>query len=507
MKNISRLHPLNNWFQTFIIIFVIATFSFLFFYYPVALDDYRFLDGINSYASTQNPKSTLFGLWAKAIETYRFDNARLSNTLGLFMLVIPRWIPATITVIAFSISYLLVISLSRAHTPLWFSLASLLLCTVLPWHDNMFITMYSMNYVWTAPWMLLSIYLFIYRQKHPLWLAILTGIITGLSHEGFAVPTIGGLVLFLLIKRQKPNTIQSTLIISLFIGVLWLLLAPSLFARGSSFINDGTAFARLNAFATEWPFFIYAAFWGCCFLKKNLRHKTMQPIPLICLLIGISTIPLHLFCYAMRATFPMVLCAIIGGIWLAQSVWEHIGNAVSISITLVASLFMVCHMVVACHYVFILHNEMEQLNTELARSPKVKTTIYTPLRYDYQTPWFTLCKSNHRLKGWILTDQAGCFGTAEHTIVPAALKDYKGQYDSIIPGNAKAKLYDGYIICTLDGNLKNIEPSRFNIIFSGNNHEFYYVRFAGGDGKDYLLLIPHAKISDISRNVQKVWYE
>ncbi len=96
----------------------VAGFFFTFFYfYPIAIDDYWFLNCIKSHATLAGHSDNLWhGLYGAAVDHYSWDNARLANTVYIFMLLMHHDVPAIISTIAFAAAYWLSLKLASANS-------------------------------------------------------------------------------------------------------------------------------------------------------------------------------------------------------------------------------------------------------------------------------------------------------------------------------------------------------------------------------------------------------
>ncbi len=483
----------------------VAGFFFIFFYfYPNAIDDYWFLRCIRFHATLAGHSDNLwYGLYGAGVEHYLQDNARLANTVYIFILLLPHVVPAIISTIAFAAAYWLSLELASANSLLWFSTVTLMTCVFLPWHDNMFVVMYSMNYVWTAPLMLACVYIFISKDNFNKWAGLGLGIFTGLSHEGFAVPIIFSMVVMLVFKLIPANKHRLFLLAGLVIGLLWLCISPSIPIRLDEFLNSSE---RLSVIKTEWAFYLYLIVWTVCFCSRKWRKIATHRIAIFCLLTGFAVIPIHLFCHRMRATYPMVLVSIIGTVYLLKNC---IGNcnrkSIIHSISALILVITFSHLTIASLRIIDLNKEIGVMNEEISKATAENSTIYSPLHYDHQEPWGVLGKSNFMSACILTTSQAKYLcPTTKITILPAELQNYSGQYDSVIPGNAHALFYNELFILPLKDGQDDIDYSALQIKFSGSWHTFQKIKFTGADGKNYLLLIPFAKISDFSRKIQEI---
>lgn len=133
---------------------VTLAFGFLYIVQPKAWDDYWFTRDIFHNAYDQNGFYNFWeGIKEGFIKRYAFDNSRMCNTFAMFALLIPRWIPAGITMGVFAAAYSLLLKLAgiRKGQLKAFTLATLCLLFFPTWHDSFFALVYFFNYTWAWP--------------------------------------------------------------------------------------------------------------------------------------------------------------------------------------------------------------------------------------------------------------------------------------------------------------------------------------------------------------------
>ncbi len=349
--------------------------------------------------------------------------------------------------------------------------------------------------------MLACVFIFICKDNFNKWAGLGMGIFTGLSHEGFAVPIIFSMVVMLAFKLIPANKHRLFLLAGLVIGLLCI--SPSVPLKFDGFMKSAE---RLSVLKTEWAFYLYAIIWTVCFCSRKWRKFATNRMAVFCLLTGLAVIPIHLLCYRMRAIYPMVLVSIIGTAYLLKNC---IGNCNRKSIIhAISALILVItfsHLAIASKDIIDLNKEIDVMNEEISKVTAESSTIYVPMRYDHQKSWATLGKANFISICLMNARQIKYLSSiSKITTLPTELKNYSGQYDSVIPGNAKALSYKGSFILPLKDGQDDIDYSALQIKFSGSWHTFQKIKFTGADGKNYLLLIPFAKISDFSRKIQEI---
>lgn len=154
---------------------VTLAFGFLYIVQPKAWDDYWFTRDIFHNAYDQNGFYNFWeGIKEGFIKRYAFDNSRMCNTFAMFALLIPRWIPAGITMGVFAAAYSLLLKLAgiRKGQLKAFTLATLCLLFFPTWHDSFFALVYFFNYTWGMAIMFLAIHIFLAPAQVKLYKAI-----------------------------------------------------------------------------------------------------------------------------------------------------------------------------------------------------------------------------------------------------------------------------------------------------------------------------------------------
>jgi len=492
-----------------ILIFALLTTCFFcFFYlYPPALDDFWFLTHIKDSASEAgHPENLWTGLFGTFMIHYNLDNARLANTVYPFMLIIPRIIPAIISTIAFALTYWMVLKLSESKSVISVLWAGILICLCLPWHDNLFVIMYSMNYVWTAPLFLFAISAFLKDSSTNYWGCFFLGLLVSISHEGFGVPLLFATSCLLLSKRTTTTKSRIFLIIGLIVGLIYFFSAPSFLARFRyNFANrlEADFFSTFYVLKADWLYFCFLITWIAAASIKRYRSIAFSHHTLILLLSGLANLPIHCFANSLRTTFVGVLVSIIGLIYLInQFNKSKILCIVKYLFTCGAAILISAHLFFSLQDMSRLHNEViYAINKFQQIKPTSQSdTVFASITPDHKIPWIMLCKTNF-IQSNTSNNLSNFLGIHKRQILPPVFKNYHGQYDKKLLGNAGGQIYNGFIIIPWNDNIKIFDSVTQNV-FVGLNEKYrqaFIFQFTGADNKKYALLLPITLISDIDR--------
>jgi hypothetical protein len=220
------------------IILIIITFGVLWAIVPYYIDDCWYMDGVYGIPSRLQQ-------FAKVYDNVFFhwlhDTGRLVNLISPFFLTLmPKWVFAIIASLALwvIIRYACKLVDARpASLQQWLMIGAITF--VLPWNDNMFSVIYSLNYVFTA-----ALYLFVlYRimqlvnpgfvaSRRYLTVTFIATFLCGWAHEGFSVPLAVGLVVYALtIGLKKVPRRFIWLGVALCAGIVFMLCGPAIIER------------------------------------------------------------------------------------------------------------------------------------------------------------------------------------------------------------------------------------------------------------------------------------
>ena len=203
---------LNLHFLSGAILLLIAALYFLLSYFtPFAYDDYVFMA---EWRATNGEKalsiSTLYDFW-KDIRLY--DNGRLANTFSILSTTFSPWkeiFPiATGLLVATIIFFTAYFSFpDKKISPFYISVVWCAVLFFLPWRNALFVADYSLNYIWSAAITMLFMVMLVRSERYR-WnfynfiFTILLAVLAGGWHEGFAIPTLFGFLLFTIKKKFK----------------------------------------------------------------------------------------------------------------------------------------------------------------------------------------------------------------------------------------------------------------------------------------------------------------
>lgn len=180
-------------------------YSVLTYLTPLALDDFRYMADWRD--DTARSLAFSFDGWREFYVYIRgYDNGRIANALDPVMTLFFPWkqiFPVVNGImLAFSAAMVQRLACGRPRVlPLLMVWALMIVC--LPWRDTLFVTAYSLNYVWSGFFTLVFLILLKRDSRRLLPLTLLAAVVAGGFHEAFAAATLCGLALLAFRRRFR----------------------------------------------------------------------------------------------------------------------------------------------------------------------------------------------------------------------------------------------------------------------------------------------------------------
>ncbi len=475
---------------------VTLAFGFLYIVQPKAWDDYWFTLDIFYNAYDHNGFYNFWeGLKMGFIERYAYDNSRMCNTFAMFALLIPRWIPAGITMGVFAAAYSLLLKLVgiRKGQLKAFTLATLCLLFFPTWHDSFFALVYFFNYTWGMAIMFWAIHIFLSPAQIKPYKAILLGLLLGCWHESFAAAGFVGMAAVLIFKKDMRRRDRWIITVSVAIGSLWLVAFPAWTSRISR--ESGIFDTSLTHLLFSWGYYIFMAVWGICWTRSKWRPLAKSPIAIITAAGGFIVLPAVIASGNGRAASPAMMLACAGLPFLLTNMFPAFfnrhGRIGAVALTLIWALIL-SHLATACYYMAQLNRSHRILIDQIENHPRPDYTYFIPIVEEWQASPLALRKTPFRL--FDLNDCNcpfighfyNCYTTRP---VPDVLRDYKEGMGIPLEGNTESRLYKGFIVSPLRNYI--FRGAAAAVMDYGWHKEFtqvFYAHFHGADGKPYVYI-------------------
>lgn len=458
-----RSKAFKNLYLSEIILIIIATLYALISYWtPLAYDDWLFMaEWRNVNGDLPLSLTSIFEFW-KEIRLY--DNGRLANTFSPLSTMFSPWkelFPIMTGILVALIVYLsTVLAFStKKVSPLTISIVWFAMLIFLPWRNSLFVADYSLNYIWAAA-LTLVFMITVVRFERKGWkvsgfiLSLILAFLAGGWHEGFAIPTLCG---FLLYSAKKYGRFSPQWY---FVGVFYAAVAfvflycPGIIDRsqrqfGVANIGQSTLKMIFDFLPVIFLILIILATLAVRTLRKYLLDawNNVWFVIGIGIIVGGGLLSL-LFTHQPRSAFWPDLAAIIMTFILTRPVWFWLQES-KYKWYIVLLVFGVCliPMIFTIFWQYRLYKESEIIIKKIEASPS--GTVYHDIIQDAAIPIVTLKMTNH--PAWV-TDFH--FRTLrEYTskpypaVIPMNLQHVNYEKEGVpLKGNANALQINGSII-------------------------------------------------------------
>lgn len=205
--------------KDFILIFI--CYYVLVFIFPFFSDDWKF-------SEAQNINDCI----ERTISFYNNWNGRIiPNFFGFWIVSLwPNWLYALWTSIIITLYVALISKVSDVKIPVM--LIGVLLFLLPDPFQCIFWRIGNMNYLYAALFLVLSIWLYTDSKKSALFINILVGFLTGITHEAVSLPLLGAVIIHSFINKGVSNN-RISLIVGLTVGTLVNVLCPGTFVRSA----------------------------------------------------------------------------------------------------------------------------------------------------------------------------------------------------------------------------------------------------------------------------------
>lgn len=213
---------------------IAAIYSLLSFLTPYYLDDWTFMGNWRDDAA--NSGFSISGWWKYYLFIRGYDNGRIANAMSPISTMFSPWkelFPIFTGCLAAAVAILLQRLATGRRSAAFLSFTWALMIIGLPWHDTLFVRDYSLNYIWAAALTLAFLFSLKHITRSPgiFGLSILLAFLAGGWHEGFAVPSLCGLGLLMLVRRFRlPARFYIATAVYL-ASTLLFMLSPGLISR------------------------------------------------------------------------------------------------------------------------------------------------------------------------------------------------------------------------------------------------------------------------------------
>lgn len=432
--------------------FVTASFAFIFLNFPMTYDDWWYWGKLNDTGVDENGHHTLWlGIKDTMNFQWYFDNTRISNYIGILMLLLPRWIPMSIVSICFAIGLWLMTRVSdiRAGQVGKLVLLCLLLVFTIMWQEGMFCQMYAFNYICVMPVFFGGIYLFIRERETKLFWMFLLGLLLGMCHESYAITGLIGLSIILILKVKKATKGRVALLAGLVLGLLWLIIPPAMAYKSSLIDGAHIKTSRLVYLSVT---VLFEVIWIVSLFFKRSRQLALSPLPLLTAVsIPILTYMVYVSTHV-RAAFPgFLLCAcclvIYFSFWWPKTFNDK--TYVSLIFCFSGIIILVVHLTAVCIETVRIRPIIENATNQYVIHHDSDGAVYADMRYPWETSMLTLGRPDINFanpREWHFKFMHFVIGNDRPMAVPPILKNYKSDEGEMLGGDSYVRLWNNYLV-------------------------------------------------------------
>ncbi len=446
----------------FLLVMVALVYGVFSYLVPFQLDDIWYADLYKGFNDGSGRFS--FGEFCETgLYHWLHQNGRLGNLLcPLFVAVFPKWLTAFFVGLCSALLYCVSVKLyagSRRVGITELLLFLLAFAVLLPWHDNIMVADFALNYLLSALFNVLFILLFSGMQacrrvagKFFLLASVSVAFMAGWMHEGVSLPVLCGLTVLLIRRHFKFVAFEWVLAISYAAGAVLVAFSPGLWGRIDGVDVGGVSFSvrhMLRTLALCFPvsgFLTAVVCTGC--LCKRLRERIGNVISsdlfvlLVCIMV--SSYFIVIFSKAsFRAAFFSELLGIVLVFRLSVNLIPSFCRRVRIAACGLCIVVLCAFYSGVLFWQYRIYEQCRYIYVELENRPVLFADMV-----EY-SPWYTLGQTTdglwrNPLQFHVLNEHYGA--NKQVVVLPYSLKGFDCDRAVALGGDAGAVVYEGYTL-------------------------------------------------------------
>lgn len=338
MKGISYISGRNYSLTALFLLLIAAIYTLLSLWTPPAFDDWIFMAGWREVNGDKSPSlSTLLEFW-KYIREY--DNGRLANTFSPLSTMFSPWKELFPVMTGLCMACMVVgvswLSFSKNSLRPWnLAIVCVTMIFLLPWRNSLFVADYALNYVWATVVTLVFMIYVVANEKRgwntlTLLGALFLAFLAGGWHEGFALATLGGFLLYTIVKGGRFSIQWYATGVFYAVVMTGFYLCPGLLARTEKELgvtSEGLNLIKLSVdlFPVALLVFLVVLFNLAPSLRALLRKAWSNEWFVIALgIVVVGSLLSLLFAHQPRSAFWPDLMAIVMIFILTRPFWERL---------------------------------------------------------------------------------------------------------------------------------------------------------------------------------------
>lgn len=416
-----------------------ATIFSLFYYFtPLQLDDYVFISVYRDV--TGGYDFSLKGLWDFAMATRLEDNCRFSNIMAPVFGVMQPWhtlFPFIAGILTAALPVFVIrFAGIRTNRSLAYSLVWTSIVLFLPWRDSIIVMDYTLNYIFSAfvTFAFVGVLFYATRRMYPTLmfvLSIILAVIAGGWHEGFAMPTLGGLGVLALTKRMRMPVRWYIVVAVYLVAAFTVMYCPGMLNRSLRETSEAYPVVPIKLIADLALVFCSCALTASLLIWKRTRSTAIRSIHRpVFVVFGtamiLSAILSIVVKHTGRTAFYPELCAIVVITILLQPWIMRISRRPALSAIAILTVLLIAHAVNVIIWQQRYYKEASDIMSLYDESPTgtVYYDIIKPTDVPVTTLYFPTRTSQIVSFHFFCLDQL--WPEKFHAVVPTELRDLSG---------------------------------------------------------------------------------
>lgn len=446
-----------------------------------------------------------------AVWFFNNENRRLANFVMMALAALPRWVAGMLSGVA--VGYVVYKGSRLAdldRRPLAFACWTAAVLLGLPWYDQLYLLDFQLNYTWAAAIMLAYAGALLNQDRQGwrnLMATFALALLLGVWHEGFGVPCLLATMTLALFFRQFRTPSTWMAIAGLTVGSAFLMITPVMAATMSQAGGPGARYFGGQLSRLVYPYFaVGIAYFVVLAATSGAKRQNIFRQPLwtfASVVVAVSWVITYVTATGPRAFTPGLVFSGLGFVTCAvmlarhQKHWRRASIAVAFLIYAFLTVHLICVDVVCAR----LGREYRQTIEAWRRDPSA--TAFVPMTSRAEVPLICIWKPHYNIfshYGPVAQISRYYFETDTLRLaVPEELADYTPDKAGKIPGDARATIYKGYLVCPWLGPKAMALGMRDRYGWDERQREYYYVPFRSrADNRIYGWLYPNRTDIDVT---------
>ena len=385
-----------------------------------------------------------------------------------------------------------------------------LMIIALPWRNNLLTGDYALNYIFGATLSLVTLWFIVQSLRRNRWWlecsTMLMCLLTGLWHEGFAIPLSVGIVCYIAVRRAKlPERIWFYAVVNAVTAVVWVVFSRQHERVGRELLTftglHGTIRILASNFMTVAMCVFLALSLSVRFLRDNIRRCAAHPGFVVLSGCAVAGMAMSLMVrHTDRMAMWPQMCSLITvvALWRQPSV-DTIRRPVRNTVALAIVAACILQSVYAIKYLAINDAVHSDIMSQVA-SRKGGGAVYADVLFPEDYPALTLgmIPRSTFVETYTYRCIDGRYGRKDVAVVPTALRRMTVAACDTLGGTPVVMLVNGEALVYADGSapygdrrcgigLADITMTDGQIL---RGHQFFHIAFDASDGKRYVYVKP-----------------